>query len=192
MHPSPTPVARSSVLALRGGVTVPRPQRRHPGQGWGGALTSVPHPPSRHTRRGPQTTGPYLHGDHRQDFHGDSVKFIEAAPGSSLSQALVDVSTGLGRVRWEEGARRAGRSRQEPHLPLRLGHRSRSAGRGSGRRPLPRGCSCRRGLAARRSPALPRDPSGWGPPWPPSWTVGQVHSCKIRNFSCATREGPSL
>lgn len=39
--------------------------------------------------------GGYLHGNHRQDLHGDAVEFVEAAPGSGLRQALVDISTGL-------------------------------------------------------------------------------------------------
>lgn len=51
--------------------------------------------------------GPYLYGDHRQDLHGDSIELIEAAPGSSLGQALVDIATGLERVRWEKHAWRA-------------------------------------------------------------------------------------
>lgn len=41
--------------------------------------------------------GGYLHGNHRQDLHGDAVEFVEAAPGSGLRQALVDISTGLRR-----------------------------------------------------------------------------------------------
>ena len=38
---------------------------------------------------------PYLHGHHGQDFHGDSVELIKTAPGTCLSQALVDVVTRL-------------------------------------------------------------------------------------------------
>lgn len=37
----------------------------------------------------------HLHGDHRQHFHRNPVKLIEAAPGTCLSQAFVDVATGL-------------------------------------------------------------------------------------------------
>lgn len=37
----------------------------------------------------------YLHCHYRQDLHGDAIKLIEAAPGSGLSKAFVDVATGL-------------------------------------------------------------------------------------------------
>ena len=46
--------------------------------------------------------GPYLYGDHRQDLHGDPIKLVEAAPGSRLGQALVDISTGLEKVTGEK------------------------------------------------------------------------------------------
>ena len=39
--------------------------------------------------------GPYLYSHHRQHLHGDSVELIKAAPSPCLSQAFVDVPTGL-------------------------------------------------------------------------------------------------
>lgn len=40
--------------------------------------------------------GSYLNSHHWQNLHWDPVELIEAAPGSSLGQTFVDVSTGLG------------------------------------------------------------------------------------------------
>ena len=53
--------------------------------------------------------GPYLYSDHGQDLHGDPIKLVEAAPGSGLGQALVDISAGLEKV--------TGRSEQWRVLP---------------------------------------------------------------------------
>lgn len=47
------------------------------------------------TARLPFPPSPYLDSHHRQDLHRDSVKLIKTAPGTSLSQAFVDVATGL-------------------------------------------------------------------------------------------------
>lgn len=50
---------------------------------------------------GMKTTGflqlwpPYLYCHHRQDLHGDPIKFIKAAPGTGLSEALIDVAARL-------------------------------------------------------------------------------------------------
>lgn len=38
---------------------------------------------------------PYLYCHHRQDLHGDSIKLIETAPGTSLSKSFVDVAARL-------------------------------------------------------------------------------------------------
>lgn len=39
----------------------------------------------------------YLYSDDRQHLHRDSVELVKAAPGPSLSQTLIDVSTRLER-----------------------------------------------------------------------------------------------
>lgn len=51
--------------------------------------------------------GPYLYSHHRQHLHRDPVELIKAAPSPCLSQAFVDVPTGLIRqkeaktVKWQ-------------------------------------------------------------------------------------------
>ena len=108
-------------------VCLPGP-RALEGQPRGRPPVSVPQHPSLHGALSP--AGPYLHGNHRQDFHRDSVELVETAPGSRLGQALVDVAAGLERVRGEKGA--LGRGRQAeggPAPPPQAGLIPRGAGR---------------------------------------------------------------
>lgn len=41
------------------------------------------------------TESTYLHSNHGQHLHCNAVELIEAAPGTGLSQAFVDIATGL-------------------------------------------------------------------------------------------------
>lgn len=43
-----------------------------------------------------------LDGDHRQDFHRDPVKLVEAAPNACLCQTLINITYGLGKKKTQD------------------------------------------------------------------------------------------